>query len=213
MFQTQLQNIMKIFKNTLIIAVAFLFLVACKNDKQPEVKTVETEVNKDVVKKLDANATYAKAEFTIEGMTCAIGCAKTIEKKMAKMEGVKSAKVDFGKKLAMVEYDEAIVTPASLEEAVAKTGDTYTVKDMKTVDVFSLEKKSCSAHDKKAFSEMTDEEKAACKAKCESKKMSCGSHDKKAFDKMTDAEKAACKAKCESKKMSCGMKGMKEKKE
>ena len=50
-------------------------------------------------KKLDPNATYAKAEFGIEGMTCAMGCAKTIEKKMAKMDGVKSAKVDFEKEM------------------------------------------------------------------------------------------------------------------
>ena len=42
-------------------------------------------------------------------MTCAIGCAKSIEKKIAKMEGVKSATVDFDRKLAMVEYNEAKV--------------------------------------------------------------------------------------------------------
>jgi len=48
-------------------------------------------------------------------MTCEMGCAKTIEKKMAKMEGVKTAKVDFDTRLAMVEYDEAKVSPKSLQ--------------------------------------------------------------------------------------------------
>ena len=105
---------MKTLKNMLAIALVVAFTVACKNDAKPEVKTVETEVKTDK-KGLDPNAKYAKAEFTVEGMTCAIGCAATIEKKIAKMEGVKSAKVDFDKKLAMVEYDVAKVTTASLE--------------------------------------------------------------------------------------------------
>ena len=113
-----------------------------KTKAQPEIKTVETEVNTDMAQ-LDPNAHYAKAEFGIEGMTCAMGCAKTIEKKIAGMEGVKTAKVDFDKKLAMVEYDDAKVTPNSLEEAVKKTGDMYSVKDMKTVESFSEEKMEC----------------------------------------------------------------------
>jgi len=70
-------------------------------------------------------------------MTCEIGCAKTIEKKMSKMEGVKSAKVDFDRKLAMVEYNEAKVTPNLLEETVTKVADIYKVSDMKAVDAFS----------------------------------------------------------------------------
>jgi len=72
-------------------------------------------------------------------MTCAVGCAKKIEKKLAKMDGVKSATVDFDRKLAMVEYDEARVKPTHLTETVTKVADTYKVKDMKTVDTFSKE--------------------------------------------------------------------------
>ena len=92
-------------------------------------------------KELDPNATYAKAEFTINGMTCELGCANTIEKKIAKMDGVKSAKVDFDLELAMVEYDEAIVTPTSLEKTVTQVASTYKVEDMKTVVNFSSVKK------------------------------------------------------------------------
>ena len=169
---------MKTFKNILSIAIIALVVFACKNEKQPEVKIVDTEVetSKKAVE-LDPNATYAKAEFTIEGMTCAMGCAKTIEKKMAKMEGVKSAKVDFSKKLAMVEYDEAKVTPTSLEEVVSKVGKMYEVKDMKTVDNFSSEKKACAKDCSKACCEgKTDAEKKACKADC--KKACCEKEEK-----------------------------------
>jgi Cu+-exporting ATPase len=120
---------MKSIKNIMMVGVIALFVMSCKNETKPEVKTVEvaTETSKTV----DPNASYAKAEFTIDGMTCAMGCAKTIEKKIASMDGVKSATVDFDKKLAMVEYNVAKVTPILLEETVTKVSDTYKVSDMK----------------------------------------------------------------------------------
>ena len=129
---------MKAIKNIVMVCLMALFVVNCKNDVKPEVKTVETAAETtEKASTTDPNATYAKAEFKIDGMTCAMGCAATIEKKMAKMDGVKSAKVDFDKKLAMVEYDIAKVTPTNLVETVAKVGDAYKVVDMKTVETFS----------------------------------------------------------------------------
>jgi Cu+-exporting ATPase len=153
----------------LAIGLAALALVNCKNQAKPEVKTVEVET--EAVKELDPNATYAKAEFTIDGMTCAIGCAATIQKKISKMEGVKSATVDFDKKLAMVEYDNAKVTPLLLEETVTNVADIYKVSNMKTVDAFSAEnskEKSCEPGC----------EKECCKI--ENKKMVCAPDCKEA---------------------------------
>ena len=125
---------MNTFKSLCIVAVLALSFTACKDEVKPEVKTVDVEVSeKDVAQTLDPNATYAKVEFGIDGMTCAMGCAKTIEKKMAKMDGVKSAKVDFDKKMAKVEYDEAKVSPESLEKTVTSVADVYKVRDMKKV--------------------------------------------------------------------------------
>lgn len=172
---------MKIFKRVTIITVLALTFVACKNNTEPEIKTVET-VNRDVASTLDPNANYAKVEFNIKGMTCAVGCAKTIEKKMAKMEGVKSAKVDFDKELAMVEYDEAKVSPKSLKETVGKVSDIYEVQEIKTVDKFSTDKPSevkpmgCKADCKMACCKDKTVEKMACAADC--KKDCC--KDKKA---------------------------------
>lgn len=128
---------MKTIKTLSLAIFTLLVAVSCKNDSKAEIKTVEVETEK--AQALDPNATYAKAEFTIDGMTCQIGCAATIQKKIAKMEGVKSATVNFDKKLAMVEYDNAKVTPTSLEETVANVSENYKVSNMKTVDAFSLE--------------------------------------------------------------------------
>ena len=129
---------MKTLKTFFVLTSLTLALVSCKDNAQPEIKTVEMEQKAvSTNHQLDPNATYAKAEFGIKGMTCEMGCAKTIEKKIAKMEGVKSAKVDFDRELAMVEYDNAKVTPASLEEAVESVADSYSVNDIKTVEAFS----------------------------------------------------------------------------
>ncbi|MFD2551231.1 heavy-metal-associated domain-containing protein [Bizionia sediminis] len=170
---------MKSLKNIIAVAVIALIIVSCKNEATPEVVTIETKSEQVAVKtELDPNATYAKAEFTIEGMTCAMGCAKTIEKKMAKMEGVKSATVDFDTRLAMVEYDEAKVNTMTLEEAVKSVSDIYSVKDMKTVERTDLEatpdaanKKTCDKDCKKACcADKTEAEKTACADDC---KMAC----------------------------------------
>ena len=161
---------MKTFKNIIAIVLITVFSFNCKNETKPEVKTIEIETT-DEVKELDPNATYAKAEFTIDGMTCAVGCAATIEKKIAKLEGVKSSKVDFDKKLAMVEYDVAKVNAGSLEATVTKVADIYKVSDMKTVEAFST-KKECAADCTKACcANKTDAEKKACAKDC--KKACC----------------------------------------
>lgn len=154
----------------LVLALVFV-VISCKNSEQPELKSVNTEVN-EVEKKLDPNATYAKAEFTIKGMTCEIGCARTIQKNLAKMDGVKSAKVDFEKELAMVEFDEAMVDFNALEKAVTKTSETYEVSEMKTVDDF-LKASKDEAHPK-------DCNMDCCKDKSEAEKMACSKDCKKA---------------------------------
>ena len=169
---------MKTLKNIIAIAIVMLVIVSCKNDKNAEIQTIEVETADTMAKaEIDQDATYAKAEFKIEGMTCAMGCAKTIEKKIANMDGVKSAIVDFDKELAMVVYDEAKVTTKSLEETVKKTSDTYSVKDMKTVDAFSA-KKGCDEDCKKACCNgKTEAEKTACAKDC---KKACCAVEKKA---------------------------------
>lgn len=160
---------MRALQNILAIVLITTILAACKNDAKPEVKTIEvTTTQKTVKKELDPNAIYAKAEFTIDGMTCAIGCARTIEKKIANMDGVKSATVDFDRRLAMVEYDEAMVNHTSLKATVTKTADIYKVSDMKTVDAFStrLDDSKAKSNKKEHTEDCT---KDCCKNKTEKK--------------------------------------------
>ncbi|HUH28286.1 heavy metal-associated domain-containing protein [Gelidibacter sp.] len=173
---------MKPFKTLVLLTALALFSVGCK-EAQPEIKTIDMEQPEMVSEKqLDPNAIYAKAEFGIEGMTCAMGCAKMIEKKIAKMDGVKSATVDFDTRLAMVEYDNAKVSPSTLEEAVVSVSDAYSVKDMKNVDAFSTDhncgadcKMACCA-DKNLKDEHNSIDNKACKDDC--KKACCAKKEK-----------------------------------
>ena len=184
-----------VLKKILGVLTVMILMVSCKNESQPEVKTIEVETaSKTVKKELNPNATYAKAEFTIDGMTCAIGCARTIEKKLAHMDGVKSATVDFGRRLAMVEYDEAMVNHISLEETVIKVADVYKVSDIKTVDEFSdkLDDAKVMSNNKectvKCKSDCTEKD---C-TKCAEKSAEC----KKKCDTLRAEGKTDCKKEC-----------------
>ncbi|APZ45998.1 heavy metal transport/detoxification protein [Polaribacter reichenbachii] len=76
---------MKTQKIFTAIAIACFILTGCKTEK----KEVKTE----------------NVSLAISGMTCEIGCAKTIQSKLSKKEGVLDAKVIFNDSIANIEYD------------------------------------------------------------------------------------------------------------
>ena len=175
---------MNTLKISLGIVLLSLMIISCKNENQPETKTVEVEETTKV-KEMEENAVIAMAEFNIDGMVCEMGCAKVIQKKLFEMEGVKMAKVDFDKKLAMVEYDQAKVNTNSLEETVTKASDKYSVNNMKTVESFTsnfAKKKECS-----------EAERAKCRAKKGEKASLEANASMKECDK--ECDKACCKEK------------------
>jgi copper chaperone CopZ len=80
---------MKIQKILFSFAIACFILIGCKNEVKKEV----LPVNKQNV------------SLAISGMTCEIGCAKTIQSKLSKKEGVLDAKVIFTDSIANIEFD------------------------------------------------------------------------------------------------------------
>ncbi len=65
---------------------------------------------------------FETAEFSVENMTCA-SCPITVRKAMERVPGVQSVEVDFKTKIATVEYDPALSSPADI--AAAPTGNGY----------------------------------------------------------------------------------------
>ena len=74
-------------KNTIVASLLFCFvLVGCKTEEKKELKK-------------------ENVSLAISGMTCEIGCAKTIQSKLSKKEGVIDAKVIFTDRIANIEFD------------------------------------------------------------------------------------------------------------
>ena len=120
---------MKNLKNIGLALLMTLSLASCKQENK-EVAVEETK--KEVVSEADL-AKMQTASFTIDGMTCAMGCAKTIENKLAAQDGVGQAVVDFDTKIATVKFDAEKQSLESLTktiEAVAG-GDSYKVTESK----------------------------------------------------------------------------------
>jgi len=106
-----------------IFAIASLFLtISCNNNTKP----VEKVVLKEEIKTI---------EVGIEGMTCEIGCAKLIESKVHKLEGVTFSKVNFEEKTGQFSFDSNKIS----EEEIVKNingiagGELYKVTSTKTI--------------------------------------------------------------------------------
>lgn len=118
-------------KTFALLALSAIFMVGCK-DKV--VETIDSNGNDSLAIENTSNevtGVMEKATFEVEGMSCAVGCAKVIEGKLAKLNGVKSATVDFESKKATVEFDNGKQSIESIEQTVEKIGDgLYKVENM-----------------------------------------------------------------------------------
>ena len=119
---------MKITKTILALALVSLLTISCK--KEAEAKDVAAEKENAAPKKevVIAAENVQTASFEIEGMTCAIGCAKTIEEELSGLDGVQKATVDFDSKKATVIFDKTIQSQESLTKVVEATADGKTYK-------------------------------------------------------------------------------------
>ena len=140
------------------LLVACCTLTSCNSEKKTTTKTTTT---------LTADA--QNISLAISGMTCEIGCAKTIESKLSKKEGVLDAKVIFSDSIATIKFD---ATKTSKTDLIAfidgiAGGDLYKASET------SKKAHTCSDACKQKC-EM-NKEKKECKKEC---KMEC-SKDKK----------------------------------
>lgn len=124
---------MNFIKSIATVLLASLLFVGCKEKTTEAVSDSETETGAPKVKKEIAATNLQTASFNIKGMTCAIGCAKTIEEELNGLDGVQTAKVDFDKELATVSFDKTVLNPEKLTKVVEATADgkSYTVSNMK----------------------------------------------------------------------------------
>jgi len=180
---------MKIQKILFAFAVMALVFSACnKKAKNKE------ECKKDKIEKVDGNT--EKLALNISGMTCEIGCAKMIESKLSKQDGVIDAKVVFTDSIAKIKFDPAKTNKAALMSFVGGIADNmYTATEAAP----SCSKKAKECDSKKASKEGC--EKTSCdKSK---KETSCTNKASKACDaecaKACEKAEKACAESCEMK--------------
>ncbi len=120
-------------KAILSFAFVSVLLVGCKDKTTVASNDVEKTTSK---KEIVAALKPETASFKIDGMVCEIGCAKTIEEKLVKMEGIQEVKVNFETKQATVNFDLDKLTSTDIVKAVETTGDgkTYKVSEIKTLN-------------------------------------------------------------------------------
>jgi len=71
-------------------------------------------------------------------MTCAIGCAASIEKKLNATPGIQSATVSFESALAQIVFDPNWIQDQELSTVVQSVGAVYKVTENIRVDAFSI---------------------------------------------------------------------------
>jgi len=126
---------MNSFKKVFYLMILFSLAVAC-NAKQTE-KVAKPIENAQVAQNLK------NVEVAIEGMTCEIGCARLIQSKLSKTEGVTFVEVSFENKVGNITFDENKISNEKIKETIQKIagGDTYKVIDIKEVTSFKPFKK------------------------------------------------------------------------
>lgn len=85
--------------------------------------------NTDVSNK---NETLTETTFEIEGMTCQMGCANSIEEKLASLGGVKNATVSFKDEKAIITYNSQDLNEQKIKQVVESLGggDKYEVLNL-----------------------------------------------------------------------------------
>lgn len=180
-----------------VFALACFTLTSCKSQGKKE--GTETNAVAETVK---------EASFKISGMTCEVGCAKTIASKLSKKEGVIDANVVFADSIATVKYDPSKIDKAGIASFIngMADGETYKAKaSCKTKKACNKTKKECDST-KKASCDKKKKECTKTKAQCDSiKKASCDKKKKECNKTKTECDSIK-KAECSKKKKECSKK-------
>ncbi len=96
---------------TLVFGLATLVGLSFAHSDEPPTKSESAVGKKQEV---------VKATFLITGLHCP-PCTRTVEESLRSVKGVKSAKVDWNTKNAIIEFDEVIVPSQRLSQLIAET--------------------------------------------------------------------------------------------
>jgi len=119
----------KVINKIFTLLFFVLFFVSCQKNETSK-NTDSTIVEK---KELTENLNHIKVD--IKGMTCEIGCARLIQSKLYKADGITFAKISFADSSGMVSYDQNRISTDDIKNIIQKTagGGIYSVVGIEEV--------------------------------------------------------------------------------
>ena len=110
----------------LLLAISALLIISCSvNDENGKTKDLKSDVPR--------MAKMETVSLAISGMTCEIGCAKTIQSKLSKKEGVADAVVVFTDSIATITFDSNKTSAEDLSSFITGIagGNLYTASEIR----------------------------------------------------------------------------------
>ena len=124
---------MKVLIKIFSISLLVLFFISCESRKETKLDLKEASETNVVAQNL------RQVKVDIKGMTCEIGCARLIQSKLYKADGVTFAKISFEDSSGVVKFDQNRISEEGIKKIIEKTagGDIYTVTGMHKIDIVS----------------------------------------------------------------------------
>ncbi|MDB9928464.1 cation transporter [Flavobacteriaceae bacterium] len=110
----------------LLLAISALLIISCSvNDEKGKTKDIKSDVLQ--IAKMET------VSLAISGMTCQIGCAKAIQSKLSKKEGVAAAVVVFTDSIATITFDSNKTSAENLSSFITGIagGNLYTASEIR----------------------------------------------------------------------------------
>lgn len=117
-------------KKIVTLLIIVFISSACNESKKKDLIENPTTKTQDIATNLKS------IEVDIEGMTCEIGCARLIQSKLSKVEGVTYTNVDFESKKGIFTFDSDKLSKKDIVKNISKIagGDLYSVTKTKELD-------------------------------------------------------------------------------
>ena len=108
-----------------------LFFISCNLKKTEESSKVDSTEQKVVAEDLH------QVKVAIKGMTCEIGCARLIQSKLYKADGISYAKISFADSSGVISFDQNRIGEDEIKQIIERTagGDIYSVASIEEVEL------------------------------------------------------------------------------
>lgn len=122
---------MKVHIKFISLAILMLFFISCDSKKSEKSSETESTEQKAMAEDLH------QVQVAIKGMTCEIGCARLIQSKLYKADGVSYANISFEDSSGVVSFDQNRISQEEIKQIIERTagGEIYSVASIEEVEL------------------------------------------------------------------------------